>query len=122
MGFPLSPVVANFYMELFEEDALKKSQWKRKPWLRYVEDTFVIWQHGQKRLQEFLDHLISQHPMIKFIMETETVEKLPFLDVLVTRTTNGDMELGVIGRRSIPTGICWHHHISEQREYVKETI
>ncbi|XP_071054163.1 uncharacterized protein [Onthophagus taurus] len=112
MGSPLSPVIANFYMELFEEDALKKSQWKPKLWLRYVDDTFVIWQHGQKRLHEFLDHLNSQHPMIKFTMETETAKKLPFLDVLVTRTTNGDIELGVYRKKT--------HTNSEQRDYVKE--
>ncbi|XP_071053515.1 uncharacterized protein [Onthophagus taurus] len=122
MGSPLSPVIANFYMELFEEDALKKSQWKPKLWLRYVDDTFVIWQHGQKRLQEFLDHLNSQHPMIKFTMETETAKKLPFLDVLVTRTTNGDIELGVYRKKTHTNRYlqaCSHHHPQQKRSVIR---
>ncbi|XP_071054382.1 uncharacterized protein [Onthophagus taurus] len=105
-----------------EEDTLKKSQWKPKLWLRYVDDIFVIWQHGQKRLQEFLDYLNSQHPMIKFTMETETAKKLPFLDVLVTRTTNGDMELGVY-RKNTHTNrylqACSHHHPQQKRSVIR---
>nr|XP_022920587.1 uncharacterized protein LOC111429032 [Onthophagus taurus] len=85
---------------MFEEEALKKSPWKPKLWLRYVDDTFVIWQHGKEQLHEFLDHLNSQHPMIKFTMETETAKQLPFLDVLVTRKTDGGMELGVYRKRT----------------------
>nr|XP_022910654.1 uncharacterized protein LOC111421707 [Onthophagus taurus] len=100
MGSPLSPVIANFYMEMFEEEAPKKSPWKPKLWLRYVDDTFVIWQHGKEQLQEFLDHLNSQHPMIKFTMETENAKQLPFLDVLVTRKTDGGMEMGVYRKKT----------------------
>nr|XP_022912504.1 uncharacterized protein LOC111423492 [Onthophagus taurus] len=100
MGSPLSPVIANFYMEIFEEEALKKSPWKPKLWLRYVDDTFVIWQHGKEQLQEFLDHFNPQNPMIKFTMETETAKQLPFLDVLVTRKTVGGMELGVYRKKT----------------------
>ena len=54
-------------------------------WLRYVDDTFVLWPHGQDELQHFHNHLNGQHPNIKFTIEQEKDNKLAFLDVQVTR-------------------------------------
>jgi len=48
MGSPLSPVIANFYMEDFEMKAIKQAKYKPARWYRYVDDTFVIWPHGKK--------------------------------------------------------------------------
>ena len=64
---------------------------KHKPslWLRYVDDTFVIWSHGKKTLDEFLLHLNSQRSSIEFTMEMEKDGTLPFLDVLVRRGHHG---------------------------------
>ena len=85
MGNPLSPVVANIYMEHFETLAMESSPVKPDTWLRYVDDTFVVWSEGKDKLQALLDHLNSLRPTIKFTMEMETEGRLPFLDVLVTR-------------------------------------
>jgi hypothetical protein len=52
MGSPLSPVIANFYMEDFEIKAIETATHKPACWYRYVDDTFVIWPHGQERLPE----------------------------------------------------------------------
>jgi hypothetical protein len=38
MGSPLSPVIANFYMEDFEEAALDLAPHKPISWFRYVDD------------------------------------------------------------------------------------
>ena len=46
MGSPLSPVVANIYMEKFEEYALRSADLKPRMWRRYVNNTFVLWTHG----------------------------------------------------------------------------
>jgi retron-type reverse transcriptase len=43
MGSPLSPVIANFFMEAFEQKVMKMATYKQKCWYRYVDDTFVIW-------------------------------------------------------------------------------
>ena len=42
MGSPLSPVLANLYMEFFEEMAIDTATHKPTLWIRYVDDTFVI--------------------------------------------------------------------------------
>ena len=44
-------------MEYFESLALESSQLQSKLWLRNVDDTFVIWQHGEESLHSFLNHL-----------------------------------------------------------------
>jgi hypothetical protein len=81
----LSPIVNNIYMEHFEKRALNSAQHKPSQWLRYVDDTFVIWPHDPERLQIFLSHLSSLRPSIQFSMEIEPDSAIPFLDVLVIR-------------------------------------
>ena len=88
MGSPLSPVLANIYMEYFEEMALGSTSLKPSIWLRYGDDTFILWPH-QENVQILLDHVNSIRPTIQFTMEKEQDNKLPFLDVLVTCTEQG---------------------------------
>ena len=85
MGLPWAPVIGNLYMEAFEERALSSSTLTSKLWLRYVDDTFVVWPHGQRSLDEFHTHLNEQHPSIQFTREEESDHKIPFLDVMVER-------------------------------------
>jgi RsiW-degrading membrane proteinase PrsW (M82 family) len=40
---------------------------------------------------KFQEHLISTHPNIRFTMQTEEANLLPFLDVLVKRTLYGSL-------------------------------
>ncbi|KAJ4443921.1 hypothetical protein ANN_05708 [Periplaneta americana] len=42
MGFPLSPIAANIFMEALEIEALANIQPSPSHWYRYVDDTFVI--------------------------------------------------------------------------------
>ena len=62
---------------------------KPSMWLRYVDDTFILWPH-QEDVQTLLDHMNSIQQSIQFIMEKEQ-DKLPFLNVLVTCTEQGFM-------------------------------
>jgi hypothetical protein len=66
---PLSPIVSNIYKKHFEKMALDSAQHKSSLWLRYVDDTFVVWPHGPKHLQNFLSHLNSLRPAIQFTLQ-----------------------------------------------------
>ena len=50
-------------------------------WLRYVDDTFAIIE--KKFLNIFFDHINNLEPSIKFTMETENDNQLPFLDTFI---------------------------------------
>ena len=89
MGSSLSPVIANIFMEHFETTALQTLSQRPSLWFRYVDDTFVIWPHSRRDLDHFLAHINQHHPSIKFTMETEQNNSIPFLDVLVTKLPSG---------------------------------
>ena len=85
---PWAPVIVNIFTEDFEPTAITTADRSPKLWLRYVNDTFVLWQHGAEHLDEFLKHQNGQHHTIQFTMEKKTNQKIPFLDVLVERREN----------------------------------
>ena len=125
MGSPLSPVVANFFMESFEATALDTADMKPKCWFRYVDDTFVIWPHGREHLNTFLLHLNSLHKAIKFTMETEENNSLAFLDVKVIRNHDGTLGHSVY-RKPTHTNRYLnansHHHPSQKQGLIKTLV
>ena len=85
MGSPLSPIIANLFMEHREEEAIQSAPLQPAVWARYVDDTFVIWQHGEVELARFHQHLNQQSQSIQFTMERDKECRIAFLDVLVSR-------------------------------------
>jgi retron-type reverse transcriptase len=91
MDSPLSPVVVNFFMEDFEKRAIEQATNKPACWFRYVDDTFVIWQHCQEKLAEFLNHLNRLHDNIQFMKEKEEDGHHPLLAIDIYRKPNGSL-------------------------------
>ncbi|XP_026738703.1 uncharacterized protein LOC113501699 [Trichoplusia ni] len=87
MGSPLAPVVANIFMEWFEEKALESANVKPRYWWRYVDDIFAV--VARDSLKDLTSHLNRVHAKIEVTIEEEKEGKLPFLDVLVIREPNG---------------------------------
>ena len=54
MGSPISPIVANLYMEDFEIKAINSSPQPPYLWKRFVDDTLTIIKSTQKT--SFLEH------------------------------------------------------------------
>ena len=80
MDSPISPLIANIFMEEFEVQAL--SSFPPSLWLRFVDDTFVI--NKAEHSQELLQHINNQDPHIQFTVEPTQHDSLPFLDTLIT--------------------------------------
>ena len=80
MGSPISPVLADIYMENFEKVAFRNYSQPPRIWWRYVDDTFVIMK--KDHVQGFCDHINKISPKIKFTMELESeMGQLPFWTV-----------------------------------------
>ena len=124
MGSPLAPVIASLYMEQFQQQALNMAEKKPSNWYRYVDDTFVVWPHGEEELQNFLQYLNSLHTNIQFTMETEKDDKLTFLDVLVKKKLDG--LLGhTMYRKPTHTDLYLHansEHHPTQKQAVMSTL
>ena len=82
MGSTCSPVVANIYMEYFEDLALgPELPIPIKEWKRYVDDVFSIIPKSKR--DTMLNYLNSIDPYIKFTVEQPNTEgAIPFLDTL----------------------------------------
>ena len=94
MGSPVSPIVANLYMEHFEGKALASAANSPWVWYRFVDDTWVIQQQASK--QQFLEHINTADPAIKFTVEgTQGNGAIPFLDTLITLHADGSLSITV---------------------------
>ena len=88
MGSPLSPVISNLYMEYFETVIIKDIKPKNMIWMRYVDDILTFWDNSWGDFNEFFIRLNNLVPSIKFKVEWEKDNKIPFLDVLIIRDPN----------------------------------
>ena len=89
MGSPLGPTFANIFLSYHESKWLSQCPPQFQPLLykRYVDDLLIIFSH-QSHAPLFLEYLNKQHNNIKFTLETETNNSLPFLDILITHKDN----------------------------------
>jgi len=44
MGSPLSPVIANLFMKDLEQKPIQSVVLQPKLWVRYVDDTLIVWE------------------------------------------------------------------------------
>ena len=89
MGSPLSPTFANAFLCHHEKIWLDECPLSFKPLLykRFVDDTFLLFEN-EDQIPKFLSYLNSRHKNIKFTVEHEKDNSLPFLDTLVVRDGN----------------------------------
>ena len=105
MGSPVSPIVANLYMEYFEQKALNNATHPPRLWLRYVDDTFVIQKEEHK--QNFLEQINSVDPTIKFTVEdTKEDGANSILDTIVKLDADNTWPITVYESLLKQTNIC----------------
>ena len=86
MGSLLGPALANIFVGFYESKLFDKIS-KPQIYYCYVDDTFALFQ-DEVDSETFLTNLNSLHTLLKFTSEKEVNQSLPFLDVLVTKSTN----------------------------------
>nr|VZI31581.1 unnamed protein product [Spirometra erinaceieuropaei] len=91
MGSPLSGLIAEAVLQRLEQQVF--SSYPPKFWARYVDDMFVVIKRSEvKAFKAMLNAIFAD---IQFTMEEEVDNQLPFLDVQVTRLTDGKIRTTV---------------------------
>ena len=94
MGSPISPIVANLYMESFEVETIRYAPHPPYLWKWFVDDTFTIIESLHKN--EFLEHINSIDKHIQFTAEDQRSDgAMPFLDILITPGKDGSLSTSV---------------------------
>ena len=79
MGTRCAPNYAIIFMAELEEEFLTTLTLQPKIWKRFIDDIFIIWNHGEPELETLLTKLNQFHPTIKFT-EEHSEYGIPFLD------------------------------------------
>ena len=82
-------------MDKVETEFLKSQQLQPFLCLRYIDDIFFIWTHGEEKLTRFLSELNNFHSNLKFTYETSSCT-LNFLDLnasLRNEATHTDLHI-----------------------------
>jgi hypothetical protein len=104
MGSPLGPILADIFMSDLESKVFVSYDGNLPIFYkRYVDDVFLAF-NDYDDCELFLEYFNSRHPCIKFTLETEKDNCLPFLDVLVSRSYDGTISTSLY-RKQIFSGL-----------------
>ena len=90
MGSPVSPVIANIYLEHLESLAIPTSPTLIRWWFRYVDDAHSNTRKDQ--VNQLQEHLNSRDSHTKFTLELPGTDGLPFLDTILKKPTPNSIE------------------------------
>ncbi|XP_055714989.1 uncharacterized protein LOC129809198 [Phlebotomus papatasi] len=90
MGSPISPIVADIVMQRALECILNSSSLRISFIKKYVDDLLVAI-HSED-VQNVLEVFNGFHPKIKFTLEEEVENKLPYLDMVLHRNQDGSIK------------------------------
>ena len=110
MCSPVSVTVADMVMENVEQHALASFSHTPLFCKRYVDDTCVAMLPSM--VESFHKHLNSIEPSIQFTVETENNGQLAFLDINISRHSDGSLSTSVYCKKTILINIYNSHHIT----------
>ena len=119
MGSPVSPIVANLFMEYLEQEAIATVPISCRPrmWKRYVDDILEVIKTWMT--QQLTDHRnsVDEANIVKFTHVEEAERTIPFWDTLLERKESGEMKV-LIFRKNTHTEQYLHfssHHPLRQK-------
>ncbi|CAH2089803.1 unnamed protein product [Euphydryas editha] len=127
MGSPLSPLMADIFMDDFENKHIVKNN-NILYYYRYVDDIIICWTGTDRQLDIFVKNLNNIHPKIKFKSELEQNHSINFLDLTITRVNNKH-QFGIFRKptytdTTIPASSChpWQHKLAAFHSYVHRLL
>ncbi|BHF75013.1 hypothetical protein SprV_0501810600 [Sparganum proliferum] len=118
MGSPISGLIAEAVLQRLESLVFRHH--RPQFWVRYVDDTFVVFERDQVLTSK--EHFNAIFPDIQFTMEEEENNQLAFLDVPVCRKDCGGIKTEVFRKATNTTWILnfnSNHPISHKRICVR---
>jgi len=114
MGSPLAPVLADIFLNHVFDNRITREghfniefdNFELSYFTRYVDDIFVGLESEEQALR-FQRYLNDIHPNLKFKIETESLNKIPFLDLWIHKTDDG-IQVSVY-RKPTHSGVYTHY-------------
>ena len=94
MGTRMAPSFASLFMGKLEMDCLESCDKTPLIWLRFLDDIFMVWNHSEQELHEFISKINKFHYTIKFTFNYSNKEAT-FLDVNIKMKENGELDTSV---------------------------
>ena len=82
MGKKFAPSYANIFMAEWETTALAKCYLKPSMFLHYLDDIWILWDHGRDQFETFFDILNTHSPAVKLTSRIEQ-NSIDFLDITI---------------------------------------
>lgn len=82
MGKKFAPSYANIFMADWEQRMLEGATLKPQNWDRFLDDIFMVWDHGKEALDTFFTYLNQDDPNVQLKQEIDEQE-VNFLDITV---------------------------------------
>ena len=83
----------------FEEKWVMKNINRPTIWFRYFDDTFTLFKNKNDALS-FFHYLNGRHNNIKFTIEFEQNDEIPFIDILLKRNLDGSFSTSVYRKKT----------------------
>ena len=90
MGTPCACTITDIFMCNFVLEHFFKWTYQPRLYKQYRDDSFGLWLHGEATLLQYLEHLNSLHPTIKFTLTYG--KEIQFLDLTLNLTNTGTIK------------------------------
>ena len=117
MGSPLGVLFANFYMGIVEQKVFSRIP-RPNLYVRYVDDTFV--NVADEDELERLRNTFEEESVLHFTCEKSVENSLPFLDVRVTKSSEGFKT--TVYRKPTDLGLCLNGDSECPEKYLTSVI
>ena len=113
MGSPLSSILADIFInKIFEPLITRENEYSitfgsfiLNFFTRYADDILACF-NSEEEANSFLNYLNQLHPCLKFKIELEVLDKLPFLDILIIKTDSSVVT--TVYRKLTHSGLLTH--------------